>query len=62
MIEYICCNEKCRMTQLENEIGADGRCSYCACDSLFEREVDDETFEPLLEIAVRNLKRLAELN
>ena len=50
------------MTQLENEIGDDGRCSYCHGDALFEREVDDETFEPLLEIAVRNLKRLAELN
>ena len=62
MIEYICCNKKCRMTQLENEIGDDGRCSYCHGDALFEREVDDETFEPLLEIAVRNLKRLAELN
>ena len=52
-----------RMTQLENEIGDDGRCSYhCHGDALFEREVDEETFEPLLEIAARNLKRLAELN
>jgi hypothetical protein len=62
MIEYVCQNRKCRQTHLEGELIDGIRCSYCHGDSHFERELDDETFEPLLEIAERNLKRLVEIN
>jgi hypothetical protein len=62
MIEYVCTNRKCRATHLETEMPADGRCSMCYGDSHFEREIDEDTFEPLLKIAARNLKRLSEMN
>ena len=65
-IELICNNRKCGMTQMEDEVGDDGRCSYCGCDSLFEREVEwdelDGEYKPLIDIAKRNLQRLTELD